>query len=90
MIYYLGEINQARKIDNQLYDILKAQGLAVTLSNNQPLPNFIKIANDQVQVYTNDVLNIGKYAIKYQGCYNYKRASFFQGVDIRKNTPPTL
>ena len=33
---------------------------------------------------------MGQYAIKYQGCYNYKRASFFQGVDVRKNTPPTL
>lgn len=48
MIYYLGEVNQARKIDNRLYDTLKTQGIAVTLSNGQPLPKFIKIANDKV------------------------------------------
>jgi hypothetical protein len=66
------------------------QGLAVTLSNGKPLPPFIKIANDRVQVFTNDILNIGLFAIKYQGCYNHKRASFFQGVDVRMNTPPTL
>jgi len=35
------------------------QGLAVTLSNGKPLPPFIKIANDRVQVFTNDILNIG-------------------------------
>jgi hypothetical protein len=48
LIYYLGEINQARKIDNWLYETLKTQGIAVTLSNNKPLPSFIKIANDKV------------------------------------------
>jgi len=48
LIYYLGEINQARKIDNWLYETLKTQGIAMTLSNNKPLPSFIKIANDKV------------------------------------------
>jgi hypothetical protein len=64
--------------------------MAVTLANGSAIPSFIKLQNDKINVFTNNPSNIGLYAIKFQGCYNYKPASFFQGVDIRLNTPPTL
>lgn len=44
MIYYLGEVNQSRKIENWMYSNLKKQSnLEIGLSNGQALPDFIKL-----------------------------------------------
>ncbi len=78
MIYYLGEINQARKFDNWMYSYIKNQAnLEVALSNGQPIPEFIKVKDDQVQVYTYDEAHVGNYAVKFTGCYENKIATFF-------------
>jgi len=64
--------------------------LVVTLSNGQPLPPFININDGEIKVSTNSPANVGNYALKFTGCYENKVASFYQGVEVRFNTPPIV
>jgi hypothetical protein len=80
-------------IDNWLYEAIKEQGeMRVSLSNGADLPTFISYDKKKgtISVYTNFRIFIGSYAVLFTGCYNYKQARFFQGIEIRANTAPFL
>lgn len=86
-------MNQVKNIENWLYDLVRTQGdMRVTLANGAPLPTFITYdkKKGQLAIFTNSRLYIGSYAVQFAGCYNYKIARFFQGIQIRANTAPFL
>ena len=65
--------------------------MSITLSNNKPIPSFIDVKKKgEIAVYSNSAEQIGLYAVKFSGCYQFKQASFYQGIDVRMNTAPIM
>ncbi|CDW84828.1 UNKNOWN [Stylonychia lemnae] len=87
-VYYLGEINQHKKLGDKFYKELKRSSMSISLNTGDVLPNFITYFEDKLIIETNQQSDIGSYMVMFTGCYNNSKALYYQEVIIKNNTAP--